>query len=57
MGKSKKKWERKEKHRLQVREGTKKRKLKKSILYLLKKKKTREAGLLMNMYKNKYGDI
>ena len=56
MGKSKKKYARKEKHRQQVKLGTERRKLKKSILYLLKKKKFREVGLLIERYKNKFGE-
>ena len=55
MGKSEKKYTRKEKHRQQVKLGTEKRKLKKSILYLLKKNKVTAAGLLMERYKSKFG--
>lgn len=53
MGKKRKKNQ--EKHRQQVKLGTEKRKLKKSILYLLKKNKVTAAGLLMERYKSKFG--
>ena len=53
MGKKRRKNQ--EQYRQQVNLGTEKRKLKKSILYLLKKKKTTEAGLLMERYKSKFG--
>ena len=56
MGKSEKKYTRKEKHRQQVKLGTERRKLKKSILYLIKKKKLIEAGLLIERYKSKFGE-
>ena len=31
--------------------------LKRKIMYLIKMKKIREAGILMERYKSKYGDI
>tara|TARA_Y100000593_G_scaffold62993_1_gene116531 strand:+ start:190 stop:366 length:177 start_codon:yes stop_codon:yes gene_type:complete len=53
MGKKRRKNQ--EKYRQQVKLGTEKRKLKKSILYLLKKNKVTAAGLLMERYKSKFG--
>jgi len=57
MGKSRKKRERIEKKARKKRENTEKRKLKKQINHLVKINKTLEAGILIQRYKSKYGEI
>ena len=57
MSKSRKKRERIEKKARKVRENTEKRKLKKQINHLVKINKTLEAGILIQRYKSKYGEI
>ena len=57
MGKSRKKRDGIEKKLKKVRENTNKRQLKKSILKLLKFKKIKEAGLLIQRYRGKYGEM
>ena len=47
----------KQRKREKVKLDTEKRKLKKQIRHLIKIKKTTEAGMLMQMYKSKYGGI
>ena len=57
MGKSRKKRDRIEKKLKKVKENTNKRQLKKSIMKLLKFKKTKEAGLLIQKYRGRYGEL
>ena len=57
MGKSRKKRDRIEKKLKKVSENTNKRHLKKSIMKLLKFKKIKEAGLLIQKYRGKYGKL
>ena len=57
MGKSRKKRERIEKKVRKARENTEKRKLKKQINHLIKINKTLEAGILIQRYKSKFGEI
>jgi hypothetical protein len=46
-----------QKKREKVKLNTEKRKLQKQIEHLIKIKKTSEAGMLMQRYKSKYGEI
>ena len=57
MGKSRKKRDRIEKKLKKVKENTNKRQLKKSIMKLLKFKKIKEAGLLIQKYRGRYGKL
>tara|TARA_Y100000310_G_C20172524_1_gene574348 strand:- start:320 stop:493 length:174 start_codon:yes stop_codon:yes gene_type:complete len=57
MGKSRKKRDRIEKKLKKVNENTDKRQLKKSIMKLLKFNKTKEAGLLIQKYRGRYGEL
>tara|TARA_R100001594_G_C3851997_1_gene218696 strand:- start:163 stop:336 length:174 start_codon:yes stop_codon:yes gene_type:complete len=57
MSKSRKKRERIEKKARKARENTEKRKLKKQINHLIKINKILEAGIIIQRYKSRYGDI
>jgi len=57
MGKSRKKYERIKKKNKIRKDKVEKNSLKKQIHMLLKRKKMIEAGILINKYKEKYGDI
>ena len=57
MGKSRKKYERIKKKDEIRKDKVSKNRLKKQIHMLLKRKKIVEAGILLNKYKEKYGDI
>ena len=57
MSKSRKKRERNEKKARKARENTEKRKLKKQINHLIKINKILEAGIIIQRYKSRYGDI
>ena len=57
MGKSQKKYERIKKKDEIRKDKVSKNRLKKQIHMLLKRKKIVEAGILLNKYKEKYGDI
>ena len=57
MGKSRKKYERMKKKDEIRKDKVSKNRLKKQIHMLLKRKKIVEAGILLNKYKEKYGDI
>ena len=57
MGKSQKKYERIKKKNEIRKDKVEKNRLKKQIHMLLKRKKMVEAGILLNKYREKYGDI